>query len=42
MTNDRQEHMDEWALHAYADGELSPEQRIEVEALMTRDPEAAR
>ena len=42
MTNDRQEHMDEWALHAYADGELSPEQRIEVEALMARDPVAAR
>lgn len=42
MTNDRQEHMDEWALHAYADGELSAEQRAEVEALMARDPEAAR
>ncbi|WP_374333869.1 anti-sigma factor [Aestuariivirga sp.] len=42
MTNDHTEHMDEWALHAYADGELSPEQRAEVEALMARDPEAAR
>ena len=42
MTNDRNEHMDEWALHAYADGELSPEQRAEVEALLARDPEAAR
>ena len=39
MTN---EHMNEWALHAYADGELSAEQRAEVEALMARDPEAAR
>ena len=42
MTNEQNEHMDEWALHAYADGELSPEQRAEVEALMARDPEAAR
>lgn len=42
MTNDHTEHMDEWALHAYADGELSAEQRAEVEALMARDPEAAR
>ena len=39
MTN---EHMNEWALHAYVDGELSAEQRAEVEALMARDPEAAR
>ena len=39
MTND---HMEDWALHAYADGELSPEQRAEVEALLARDPEAAR
>jgi len=42
MTNDRNEHMDEWALHAYVDGELSREQRAEVEALLARDPEAAR
>ena len=39
MTN---EHINEWALHAYVDGELSAEQRAEVEALMARDPEAAR
>lgn len=40
MTN---EHMNnDWMLHAYADGELSPEQRLEVEALVARDPEAAR
>ena len=39
MTN---EHMNGWALHAYADGELSAEQRAEVETLMARDPEAAR
>lgn len=38
MTN---EHMNEWALHAYVDGELSAEQRAEVEALVARDPEAA-
>lgn len=42
MTNDRQDHMEDWALHAYADGELSPEQRAEVDALLARDPEAAR
>lgn len=36
------EHMSEWALHAYVDGELSADQRAEVEALMARDPEAAR
>ena len=39
MTNDR---IDDWALHAYADGELSPEQRAEVEALLAADPDAAR
>jgi anti-sigma factor RsiW len=39
MTN---EHMNEWALHAYVDGELSADQRAEVETLMARDPEAAR
>jgi len=39
MTTD---HMDDWALHAYADNELSPEQRAEVEALLARDPAAAR
>ena len=42
MTNEQNEHMDEWALHAYVDDELSAEQRAEVEALMARDPEAAR
>lgn len=42
MTNDPSDRMEDWALHAYADGELSPEQRAEVEALMARDPEAAR
>lgn len=42
MTNEQNEHMDEWALHAYVDDELSEEQRAEVEALMARDPEAAR
>lgn len=42
MTNDRQDHMEDWALHAYADGELSAEQRAEVEARLARDPEAAR
>jgi anti-sigma factor RsiW len=42
MTKDLNEHMEDWALHAYADGELSPEQRAEVEALLARDPEAAR
>lgn len=42
MTKDLNHHMEDWALHAYADGELSPEQRDEVEALMARDPEAAR
>lgn len=42
MTNDLNDHMEDWALHAYADGELSPEQRAEVEALLARDPEAAR
>lgn len=42
MTNDRPDHMDDWALHAYVDGELPPEQRADVEALMARDPEAAR
>lgn len=42
MTNTGQDHMEDWALHAYADGELSAEQRVEVEALLARDPEAAR
>jgi anti-sigma factor RsiW len=42
MTNEQNEHMDDWALHAYADGELSEGQRAEVEALLARDPEAAR
>ena len=35
MTN---EHMNEWALHAYVDGELSADQRAEVETPMARDP----
>jgi anti-sigma factor RsiW len=42
MTNELNDHMEDWALHAYADGELSPEQRSEVEALLARDPDAAR
>lgn len=42
MTDAVNDHMDDWALHAYLDGELSPEQRTEVEALLARDPEAAR
>jgi len=42
MTNEHNDHMEDWALHAYVDGELSAEQRAEVEALMARDPEAAR
>ena len=42
MTNDHNEFRDDWALHAYVDGELSPGQRAEVEALMARDPGAAR
>ena len=42
MSRDLNDHMEDWALHAYADGELSPEQRAEVEALLARDPEAAR
>ncbi len=36
------EHMEDWALHAYADNELSPEQRAEVEALLAQDTAAAR
>ncbi|WP_421695627.1 anti-sigma factor family protein [Aestuariivirga sp.] len=39
MTN---EDIDDWALHAYTDNELSPEQRADVEALLARDPAAAR
>jgi len=42
MTNEPNDHMEDWALHAYADGELSSEQRHEVEARLARDPEAAR
>lgn len=42
MTYDPNHHMEDWELHAYADGELSPEQRAEVEARLARDPEAAR
>lgn len=42
MTNEKTEHMEDWALHAYVDGELSPEQRAEVDARLARDPEAAR
>ena len=34
--------IDDWALHAYTDNELSPEQRAEVEALLSQDPAAAR
>ena len=34
--------IDEWALHAFADGEVSDEQRAEIEAHLTGDPEAAR
>jgi anti-sigma factor RsiW len=42
MTNEHTELMNDWALHAYVDGELSAEQRADVEALIARDPEAAR
>ena len=42
MTNEPNGYIEDWALHAYADGELSPEQRAEVEARIARDPEAAR
>ena len=42
MTNEHNDHMEDGALHAYVDDELSAEQRAEVEALMARDPEAAR
>jgi anti-sigma factor RsiW len=34
--------IDDWALHAYVDNELSSEQRAEVEVLLARDPAAAR
>ncbi len=34
-------HIDEWALHAYLDNELSPEQRAGVEALLRADPPLA-
>ena len=37
-----QDDIDDWALHAYVDNELSPEQRAEVEALLARDPAVAR
>ena len=33
--------IDEWALHAYVDNELSATQRAEVEALLRREPELA-
>ena len=42
MTDDMNDHMEDWALHAYLDNELSPEQRAEVEARLAREPEAAR
>ena len=33
--------IDEWALHAYVDGEVSGEQQAEIEAFLRSDPEAA-
>lgn len=37
-----QDDIHDWALHAYVDNELFPEQRAEVEALMARRPTMAR
>jgi len=34
--------IDEWALHAYADGEVADDQRAEIEAFLTGDAEAGR
>ena len=34
--------IDEWALHAFADGEVADDQRAEIEAHLAGDPEAAR
>ncbi len=34
--------IDEWALHAYADGEVADDQRAEIEAYLRGDPQAAR
>ena len=34
--------IDEWALHAFADGEVADDQRAEIEAYLRGDPQAAR
>jgi anti-sigma factor RsiW len=39
MTNGK---LDEWALHAYVDNEITGEQKAEIEALLANDPEAQR
>ena len=39
MTNGK---LDEWALHAYVDNEITGDQRAEIEALLAGDPEAQR